>query len=414
MGGYSTVSTLPPGSRLHDRYEIERVIGQGGVGIVYLAYDRELDGEPRAIKTIRPELLLDPRGARCIRDEAIAAQRLSHPNIVRYFHYDEWNGISYVVLEYVSGKTLADLLAEKESLSWEEFLSVSRHLCVGLSYAHEQGVIHQDIKPSNIFIGDDGTTKLADFGIARVAKDATTRLTGQMPPGTLLYMSPEALRGEHPKAASDIYSLGIVFYEMLTGNPPFVRGDIFRQHQEIEPRPIGGIDSNQNRVIMRGLEKDPADRPASVQEYWRDISAEAADTEPLGGRYGSRPENGQTKSKGSRWDNTFERFGEKMESFGDRVEEWGKQFEERFEHKKHGPTPFGTAEAEESSRQQRGERARWNRLEGGIFLIVIGLIFFLQRFGGRLAHFFSWGLIWPVFIIIAGIFYFLKPKKNKP
>ena len=272
MRDFGTVSTLPSGSLLSDRYEIRRVVGQGGMGIVYFAVDKQLDDSTRAIKTVKPELLLDPRGVKQLRREAVAAQSLSHPNIVRVYHYEQWQGIAFLVMEFIEGKTLAELLTEKEKLSEVEFLPIAQQLCSGLAYAHEQGVIHQDIKPTNIFIEDNGTVKLADFGIARVSKDISTRLTGQMPSGTLLYTSPELLRGEAPTTAGDIYSLGIVFYEMLSGEPPFVRGDIFRQHQDYEPKPIAGINDRLNSAVKAGLEKEPQRRPAGARKYYEAVS----------------------------------------------------------------------------------------------------------------------------------------------
>lgn len=281
MSHFGTVSTLPPGFTLHGRYEVERVVGQGGMGIVYLATDNKLDGEPRAVKTVRPELLLDPRGAKLLREEAIAAQRLSHPNIVRVYHYDSWEGISYLVMEYVEWHTLGEQLLEKSVCSEEEFIDIARGMCDGLACAHEQGVIHQDIKPGNVFV-DGSRVKLADFGVARVAKDTTTRLTGRTPSGTLVYMSPETLAGDKPTFRSDIYSLSIVFYEMLTGEPPFVRGDIFRQHQEIPPRPMDGVSQRLNSVILQGLEKEPTKRPASADEF-RDLVCGKSEPMPVSG-----------------------------------------------------------------------------------------------------------------------------------
>lgn len=276
MGDFGTISTLPAGTLLNNRYEIQRVVGQGGMGIVYLAVDRALDESQRAIKTIKPELLSDPRGSQQIKNEARAAQMLSHPNIVRVYHYEEWEGISYLVMEYIGAKTLAEILTHKEQLSEEEFLPIAKQLCEGLNYAHQQDLIHQDIKPTNIFVGTNGDTKLADFGIARVTKDITTRMTGVMPSGTLIYTCPEVLRGEKPTTTGDIYSIGIVFYEMISGAPPFIRGDIFRQHQEFDPKPLTGAPRQLNDVIMACLEKDPAKRPESAKKVQQLLSCETS------------------------------------------------------------------------------------------------------------------------------------------
>lgn len=297
MGDFGTISTVPEGFLLGDRYEIRRVIGQGGMGIVYLAIDKQLNEVPRAIKTVRPEILVDPRGVRQLKREAKAALRLSHPNIVNVFHYEEWQGTAFVVMEFVEGFSLAELIAEREQLTSEEFLSVAKDVCEALEYAHQAGVIHQDIKPSNIFIDGDGAAKLADFGIARVTKDATTRLTGVMPSGTLVYMSPELLRGGQPSFAGDIYSLGVTFYEMMAGEPPFIRGDIYRQHQEVAPAPIEGIDRQLCWAVLSGLEKDPADRPESAMDYYRRLVGEDTVTRPTFALM-VEPEEGVTDSIG--------------------------------------------------------------------------------------------------------------------
>lgn len=275
MGNFGTVGTIPEGTVLNGRYEVGRVIGQGGMGVVYLAIDRQLDGAPRAIKTIRAELLSDPRGATQLKKEAMAALQLSHPNVVRVFHYEDWNGIAYIVMEYVEGITLAELIAERGKLAEEEFLRIAADMCRGLEYAHRQGVIHQDIKPTNIFIDAGGSAKLADFGIARAAKETTTRLTGVLPAGTLVYMSPEVLRGGKSSFVSDIYSLGITFYEMLAGDPPFFRGDIYRQHQEVAPEPIEGVGRNLGLAVLSALEKDPEARPLTAEELFARLTGAA-------------------------------------------------------------------------------------------------------------------------------------------
>ena len=177
-------------------------------------------------------------------------------------------------MEFVEWPVLSEVLAQREKLPEDEFLEVGRGLCLGLEHAHKQGIIHQDIKPSNIFVGD-GKVKLADFGVARVAKETVTRLTGRMPSGTLVYMSPETLRGFEPTTGSDIYSLAVVCYEILSGEPPFVRGDIFRQHQEIAPKPIEGVSERLNETILACLEKEPERRPGSAEEVWKALSGEA-------------------------------------------------------------------------------------------------------------------------------------------
>lgn len=268
----STISTFPAGFLLADRYRIVRVIGQGGMGVVYLAEDTQLNDDLRAIKTIRPELLADMKVNLTLKKEAVAAMRLSHHLIVTSHNFEKWNDLSFIVMEYVEGQTLADYLLKKGNLSIDEFLPLAEQICRALDFAHNEGYVHQDIKPSNIFVEERDRIKIADFSIARVIKDATTRLTGAFPSGTLVYMSPEVLRGEKPTIASDIYSTGITFYEMLNGTPPFMRGDIFSQHQTIAPSRMDGLPEKLNLILLQALEKNPQNRPETCLSYWNDIS----------------------------------------------------------------------------------------------------------------------------------------------
>ena len=256
----ATINTLPEGLKLADRYQIVRPIGQGGMGVVYLVKDTQLDGEIRAVKTIKPELLNDPKGAVRMKREAIASMKLTHPNIIRIFNYEEWQGMAFIVMEYVDGHTLAHLLAEKDKLTEEEFFPMANQLLDALGYAHSQQIIHQDIKPANIFLTSNGTPKLADFGIAKVLNDTATRLTGVVNSGTLLYMAPEMVKGQKAVPASDYYSLGITFYEMLAGDPPFTHGDIYRLHIEAEPPRIAGLSQDAESLLDRLLAKEPDQR----------------------------------------------------------------------------------------------------------------------------------------------------------
>ena len=256
----ATINVLPEGFLFGDRYRIIRLIGQGGMGVVYLVKDTQLDGEIRAVKTIKPELLNDPKGAVRMKREAIASMKLTHPNIIRIFNYEEWQGMAFIVMEYVDGHTLAHLLAEKDKVTEEEFFPLANQLLDALKYAHSRQIIHQDIKPANIFLNSDGTPKLADFGIAKVLNDTATRLTGNFNPGTILYMAPELLKGEKPSEKSDLYALGITFYEMLAGDPPFVHGDIFRMHFEVDPPKINDISPGSWGRIQAMLSKSPDQR----------------------------------------------------------------------------------------------------------------------------------------------------------
>lgn len=272
MGDFGTISTFPQGFLLGGRYEIRRIIGQGGMGVVYLAHDKQLNDSPRAVKTIKPGFMLDKRGMAQFKQEAQASISLTHQNIVRVINYEEAEGLAYIVMEYVEGSTLEDILIEKGKLTVEEFLPIAAQVCAALEYSHKKKIIHRDIKPSNIFVTDD-EVRLADFGIARVLKDSHTRVTGQMTSGTLIYMPPEIIMGGKPDEMADIYSLGITFYELLAGEPPFARGDIGLQHREREPDAIEEISVELNEAILNALAKEPSHRPAGAVEFFTGISS---------------------------------------------------------------------------------------------------------------------------------------------
>ena len=267
----ATINILPEGFMFDDRYKVIRLIGQGGMGIVYLAQDTKLNNALRALKTIRPELLSNRKNAAQFKNEALAAMNLAHRNIVKVYNYEEWQSMSYIVMEYVDGPPLTQYLVDQKKLTLEQFMLFSEQICEALQFAHEEGILHQDIKPDNIFVNSEGIAKLADFGIARILADAATRLTGAVPSGTIAYMSPEIINGAEPEIRSDVYMLGVTFFEMLKGDPPFMRGDIFRQHLEKDPGNIPGIPEALNSAIQKALAKDPTGRPASAKEFLNEI-----------------------------------------------------------------------------------------------------------------------------------------------
>ena len=204
------------------RYEIIRTIGQGGMADVYLARDTILNREV-AIKILRGELNDDAVSLLRFKREAAAISNLSHPNIVEIYDVGEENGRQYIVMEYVRGKTLKKLISERGALYKEEAVSIMKQLISAVAAACQQGIIHRDIKPQNVLIKDDGTVKITDFGIA-LAQDAIQLTQQDSVMGSVHYLAPELARGETATPQSDIYSLGIVFYELLTGEVPF-RGD---------------------------------------------------------------------------------------------------------------------------------------------------------------------------------------------
>jgi serine/threonine protein kinase len=213
-----------PGTILADRYEIVRSLGSGAMGAVYLARDKSLDQELTAIKILFPHLVQDRSIFARFRNEVLLARRLSHPNIVRTYDFgNAGNGYYYISMEYISGTSLKERIYSPKypQLSFEENIRILYEIGLGISEAHRRGIVHRDIKPDNILISDTGEVKVSDFGLARFMElDKGLTRTGETV-GTPCYMSPEQIRGESLKPTSDIYSLGILAYEMVVGAKPF-------------------------------------------------------------------------------------------------------------------------------------------------------------------------------------------------
>lgn len=189
------------------RYRVVKELGRGGMGTVYLAEDAHLENRKVAIKMPSPILARNPRALQALKREASLAMQLSHPHIVTLRAFEQGDDGVFLVMDYVSGKTLEQILVERDKLIEEEAIRIFTPIAQALDYAHSRKVIHRDIKPSNILIADDGTPYIMDFGVAREMKDTYTRITGKSDTsGTLPYMSPEQLRGEQPSPAQDIYS----------------------------------------------------------------------------------------------------------------------------------------------------------------------------------------------------------------
>ena len=261
-------------------YEFGELLGEGGIGQVYTARDTVL-GRHVAIKMLRSELSRDRNFINRFLNEAQSLGDLSHANITTLHALHLEGREPFMVMELVHGHTLEALLQRVHRLPLRESLAVISQTVSGLSYAHRRGVIHRDIKPSNLMVTDAGLLKIMDFGIARVR--GTQRLTraGQMF-GTLLYSSPEQIRGNDVDERSDLYSLAVVLYEMLAGSPPFVVENdhaLMTAHLESPPPPLAGrvhgLDPSIESAVMRALAKHPEDRFTSVEEYGRAVRASA-------------------------------------------------------------------------------------------------------------------------------------------
>jgi serine/threonine protein kinase len=260
---------LAGGTLLGNRYRLEQELGRGGMGVVYKAYDTKLE-RTVAIKLLPEALARNKTAVELMKKEAKVAIELAHPNIVKVTHFEQDNTGAYLIMEYVEGESLSDVLLERGKLSVDEALGISKQVLEALAYAHEQKVVHRDLKPANIIITKDGKAKVLDFGIARVIKETMTKLTGTTATsGTLLYMAPEQLQGGiHQDGRVDIWAFGIVLYEMLTGGTPF-NSDLMILHEPVKP--VEGIPDYVNAIIQKCLQKEPSARFQNAQEVMKAI-----------------------------------------------------------------------------------------------------------------------------------------------
>ena len=255
---------------LDQRYELQELIGNGGMADVYKAKDKLLD-RPVAVKILHEQFRRDEEFIGKFHREAQSAARLSHPNIVNIFDVGISGDDHYIVMEYVPGNTLKSLIQEKGHLSVETSLRIAREIADALAMAHSNNIVHCDIKPHNILMLADGHAKVADFGIARAVTESTMTYSGNVV-GSVHYFSPEQAKGTYITPRSDVYSLGVVLYEMLTGHLPFTGEtpvSIAMKHLQDEPVPLRQynpeIPPMVEAIVLRAMQKDPAMRPGSSE-----------------------------------------------------------------------------------------------------------------------------------------------------
>jgi eukaryotic-like serine/threonine-protein kinase len=267
---------------LGERYEVGALLGRGGMADVHVGVDARLSRQV-AIKTLRSDLARDPGFQTRFRREAQAAAGLNHPNIVSVFDTGEetlpWGKVPYIVMEYVQGRTVRDLLRDGERISIDRALEIASSILSALDYSHRQGLIHRDIKPGNVMLTLDGTVKVMDFGIARALDDVNSTVTHTSSVlGTAAYLSPEQARGESVDGRSDLYAVGCLLYELLTGRPPF-RGDtavaVAYQHARedaITPSSlVPEIPTSLDAVVMTALAKNPDNRYQTAHAMQEDL-----------------------------------------------------------------------------------------------------------------------------------------------
>ena len=265
------------GKMLNNRYEILEKIGNGGMATVYKAKCHVLNRYV-AIKILKDEFTTDSEFIKKFNTEAQSAAGLAHPNIVQIYDVCNEDNLYYIVMELIQGKTLKEIITEDGVLSWKWSVNIAIQIASALETAHKNNIIHRDIKPHNIIITEDGIAKVTDFGIAKAVSNSTITAFGTTI-GSVHYFSPEHARGGFTDAKSDLYSLGIVMYEMLTGRVPFdADTPVSVALKQVQEEPVDPMNYNENipisvnRIILKAMQKDPNLRYQNATEMLKDLS----------------------------------------------------------------------------------------------------------------------------------------------
>ena len=266
------------GRKLGGRYEIHKLIGVGGMSYVYKAYD-VIDDRTVAVKILKEEYLSNEEFTRCFKNESKAIAILSHPNIVRVYDVSFDDRLQYIVMEYIDGITLKEYIDQQKDIRWREAVHFTTQILCALQHAHDKGIIHRDIKPQNIMLLPDGTIKVTDFGIARLSRnELRPPVAGDKAIGSVHYISPEQAKGEITDERADLYSVGVMMYEMLTGKLPFDADNAvsvaIMQLQSEAPRPRSineDIPQGLEEITLKAMQKTPEQRYQSAAEMLSDI-----------------------------------------------------------------------------------------------------------------------------------------------
>ncbi|HEV3481298.1 MAG TPA: serine/threonine-protein kinase [Candidatus Acidoferrales bacterium] len=274
----ASIASIKPGSLLGNRYEILDILGQGGMGAVYKARDRELD-RLVALKVIRPELAGQPEILQRFKQELILARKVTHRNVIRIFDLGDADGVKFITMEFIEGHDLKSILAREGKLAPDQAVKIIQQVCLALDAAHTEGVVHRDLKPQNIMLDEQGRASVMDFGIARSLELGGMTQTGALI-GTPEYMSPEQVRGEHVDARSDLFTLGVIFQEILTGTLPFqaetAMASMFKRTKEpaIPLRQLNpAVPQTLSDIVAKCLEIQPQDRFQTAREMYDALEA---------------------------------------------------------------------------------------------------------------------------------------------